>query len=78
MGEAADRAAQPRRRLPAAFLLGRAAHARATEQVAQNNPPCQTPLTRRELAERIIADALPVRFQVQMHKVIWPPDERGV
>jgi 7-carboxy-7-deazaguanine synthase len=41
-------------------------------------PPGQTPLTRRELAERIIADALPVRFQVQMHKVIWPPDERGV
>jgi 7-carboxy-7-deazaguanine synthase len=38
----------------------------------------QTPLTRRELAERIIADALPVRFQVQMHKVIWPPERRGV
>ena len=29
-------------------------------------------------AERIIADALPVRFQVQMHKVIWPPEQRGV
>ena len=41
-------------------------------------PPGQTPITRRELAERIIADALPVRFQVQLHKVIWPPDERGV
>ena len=41
-------------------------------------PPGQTPLTRRDLAERIIADALPVRVQVQMHKVIWPPDERGV
>ncbi len=41
-------------------------------------PAGQTPITRRELAERIIADALPVRFQVQMHKVIWPPDERGV
>ncbi len=41
-------------------------------------PPGQTPLSRRELAERIIADALPVRFQVQMHKVIWPPDQRGV
>ena len=41
-------------------------------------PYGQTPLSRRELAERIIADALPVRFQVQMHKVIWAPDARGV
>ncbi len=41
-------------------------------------PPSQTPLSRRELAEWIIADALPVRFQIQMHKVIWPPDQRGV
>jgi len=41
-------------------------------------PAGQTPLSRRELAERIIADALPVRFQVQMHKVIWAADARGV
>jgi 7-carboxy-7-deazaguanine synthase len=41
-------------------------------------PAGQTPLTRRELAERIIADALPVRFQVQMHKMIWSPEKRGV
>lgn len=41
-------------------------------------PSGQTPLSRRELVERIIADALPVRFQVQMHKVIWPPEQRGV
>ena len=41
-------------------------------------PSGQTPLTRKELAERIIEDALPVRFQVQMHKVIWPADARGV
>jgi 7-carboxy-7-deazaguanine synthase len=41
-------------------------------------PAGQTPVSRRELAERIIADALPVRFQVQMHKVIWPPEQRGV
>ena len=41
-------------------------------------PPGQTPLTRRELVERIIADALPVRFQLQMHKFIWPPDQKGV
>ena len=41
-------------------------------------PPSQTPITRRELVERILADKLPVRFQLQMHKFIWPPDERGV
>jgi 7-carboxy-7-deazaguanine synthase len=41
-------------------------------------PVGQTPISRRELAELIIADALPVRFQVQMHKVIWSPDQRGV
>lgn len=26
----------------------------------------------------IMEDALPVRFQLQMHKFIWPPDRRGV
>ena len=41
-------------------------------------PAGQTPVSRRELAERIIADALPVRFQVQMHKIIWSPEQRGV
>jgi 7-carboxy-7-deazaguanine synthase len=41
-------------------------------------PAGQTPITRQQLAERIIADALPVRFQVQLHKVIWPPEQRGV
>ncbi len=35
-------------------------------------------ISRRELAERVIQDALPVRFQLQMHKHIWAPDERGV
>jgi len=41
-------------------------------------PTGQTPISRQELAERIVADALPVRFQVQLHKVIWPADQRGV
>jgi 7-carboxy-7-deazaguanine synthase len=41
-------------------------------------PAGQTPLTRQALAERIIADALPVRFQAQLHKIIWPPEQRGV
>ena len=41
-------------------------------------PAGQTPISRRELVERIIADALPVRFQAQLHKIIWPPELRGV
>jgi 7-carboxy-7-deazaguanine synthase len=41
-------------------------------------PPGQTPMARNALVERIIADALPVRFQLQMHKIIWPPEQRGV
>ncbi len=41
-------------------------------------PAGQSPISRQELVERIVADALPVRFQLQMHKIIWPPDQRGV
>ncbi|MEO6035694.1 MAG: radical SAM protein [Verrucomicrobiota bacterium] len=41
-------------------------------------PEGQTPISRKDLVERITADALPVRFQLQLHKFIWPPDERGV
>ena len=41
-------------------------------------PAGQTPISRQELAEKIIADALPVRFQAQLHKMIWPPEKRGV
>ncbi|HBA83854.1 MAG TPA: 7-carboxy-7-deazaguanine synthase [Verrucomicrobia bacterium] len=31
-----------------------------------------------ELAEWILADGLPVRYQLQLHKYIWSPDRRGV
>jgi 7-carboxy-7-deazaguanine synthase len=41
-------------------------------------PAGQTPISRQELVEKIMADALPVRFQLQMHKFIWPPDQKGV
>jgi 7-carboxy-7-deazaguanine synthase len=41
-------------------------------------PAGLTPISRLDLAERIIADALPVRFQAQLHKIIWPPEQRGV
>ena len=41
-------------------------------------PAGMTAMTRQELAEKIVADALPVRFQLQMHKFIWPAEQRGV
>ena len=41
-------------------------------------PPGQKPISRRELAGKIITDALPMRFQAQLHKIIWPPEQRGV
>ena len=41
-------------------------------------PPGQSPISRRQLAERILADALPVRLQAQLHKLIWPHAARGV
>lgn len=41
-------------------------------------PPGQTPIARQQLAEKIISDALPARFQVQLHKILWPPEQRGV
>jgi 7-carboxy-7-deazaguanine synthase len=56
-------------------------HPLAPEQqskVLKKVPAGQTPITRRDLAEKIIADALPVRFQIQQHKVIWPVEQRGV
>ena len=56
-------------------------HPLAPEQqnkVLKKVPAGLTPVSRKELAEKIIADALPVRFQIQQHKIIWPPDQRGV
>ena len=32
----------------------------------------------RTLAEWMLADHVPARFQVQLHKYIWPPEMRGV
>ena len=47
-------------------------------KVLKKVPAELTPISRKELAEKIIADALPVRFQIQQHKIIWPPEQRGV
>ncbi len=35
-------------------------------------------LDRRDVVEWLLADRLDVRFQLQMHKFIWPPDAKGV
>ncbi len=35
-------------------------------------------LENKTLAEWILEEHLPVRMQLQMHKYIWPPDQRGV
>ena len=35
-------------------------------------------LDARQLAEWVLADRLPVRVQLQLHKLIWAPDMRGV
>ena len=35
-------------------------------------------LAPQQLAEWILADRLSVRFQLQLHKLIWEPDRRGV
>jgi len=41
-------------------------------------PADHTLIDRKDLVDRIVTDALPVRFQTQMHKIIWPPEQRGV
>ena len=40
--------------------------------------PAHEELTPRQLAEWVLADGLPVRVQLQLHKYIWGADVRGV
>lgn len=40
-------------------------------------PAGHHPVSRRWLAEAILRDCLPVRMQVQLHKVLWAETERG-
>lgn len=47
----------------------------AEKDTLDNNSP-DVPVLARELAEWILADALPVRFQLQLHKIIWA-DAKG-
>ena len=44
--------------------------------VEENDNSPEVPVLARQLAEWILADALPVRFQLQLHKIIWA-DAKG-
>jgi 7-carboxy-7-deazaguanine synthase len=59
-----------------------ACHVLAQYELASRCPVLMSPvfgsLDVRQLAEWILADRLPVRLQLQLHKLIWTPDMRGV
>ena len=54
-----------------------AQHALATRCTVLMSPVFGA-LDPRQLAEWVLADRLPVRLQLQLHKLIWAPDMRGV
>ena len=54
----------------AQYELGRRAHVLFSPVFGVLEP--------KQLAEWVLADRLPVRFQLQVHKLIWDPDMRGV
>jgi len=45
--------------------------------VIVNFSPVSGAMSGRELADRIIRDGLPVRLNLQLHKIIWGSDTRG-
>lgn len=51
---------------------------RLTDRCSVLFSPVFSTLEPRQLAEWLLADRLPVRFQLQLHKHIWTPDMRGV
>lgn len=48
------------------------------DEVLKPGPSPQELISRKELVEQLVHDALPVRFQAQLHKIIWPADQKGV
>src|SRR4051812_33305264 len=40
--------------------------------------PVHGSMNSRQLSEWVLSDRLPVRVQLQIHKIIWTPDTRGV
>src|SRR4051812_10049714 len=57
-------------------VIGR--HALAGRAAAIHLSPVHGVLDARTLSEWVLADNLPVRVQLQLHKFIWDPDTRGV
>jgi 7-carboxy-7-deazaguanine synthase len=57
-------------------VIGR--HRLAGRAAAIHVSPVHGVLDPRTLSEWILADHLPVRVQLQLHKFIWDPDTRGV
>ena len=53
-------------------------HALATRAAAIHMSPVHGVLNPRTLSEWVLADSLPVRVQLQLHKYIWEPSTRGV
>ena len=53
-------------------------HYRLTNRCSVLFSPVFGELGLQPLAEWILEDRLPIRFQVQLHKYIWAPDMRGV
>jgi 7-carboxy-7-deazaguanine synthase len=51
---------------------------RLTERCTVLFSPVFSAVDPRQLAEGVLGDRLPIRFQLQMHKYIWAPDMRGV
>lgn len=47
-------------------------------QLAKNSPGQFSGVSSIWLAEKILEDKLPVRLQVQLHKLLWGPDRHGV
>ncbi len=41
-------------------------------------PESMNPVSRREVVDFLLDRRIPARFQLQMHKFIWPPDQKGV
>lgn len=41
-------------------------------------PKSEELISRQALIEQMMSDALPARFQAQLHKIIWPADAKGV
>jgi 7-carboxy-7-deazaguanine synthase len=55
-----------------------ARHNLATRAAAIHMSPVHGVLDPKTLSEWVLADRLPVRVQLQLHKYIWSPETRGV